>query len=112
MEQALEREPHRFLLSVCQNAFLSITCMLQEQGYMAARGSVTGIITTLENTWMVESDRAGNLQITEPVHCSTKGSPTEVSAMEVSLKLARPQQMLHDTGHAQAHQPSVYCCLS
>ncbi|CAL5218382.1 g52 [Coccomyxa viridis] len=62
-----------------------VGAVAQEQGYMAARGSVTGIITTLENTWMVESDRAGNLQITEPVHCSTKGSPTEVSAMELYM---------------------------
>lgn len=58
---------------------------------MSRRGHATGIITTYEYTWLLKTDKAGTVWVSDPIHCSNAGdskraSVTEARHLTISLE--------------------------
>lgn len=66
------------------------TCiaLLQELGYMAYHGYVTGIISTCQYTWLLKTNRRGDVWVSDAVEFSRQGDTSCVSVTEVD-KLPR-----------------------
>ncbi|KAL3155542.1 hypothetical protein ABBQ38_011094 [Trebouxia sp. C0009 RCD-2024] len=66
-------------------AYNALAVMSQELGYMSRRGHATGIITTYEYTWLLKTDKAGTVWVSDAIHCSNGGNSKHASVTEVLL---------------------------
>ena len=57
--------------------------LLQELGYMARRGHHTGIISTYEYTWLLDTNRNGDVRVSDAIHSARKGDDSCASVTEV-----------------------------
>ena len=57
--------------------------LLQELGYMARRGHKSGIISTYEYTWLLETDGSGLVRVSDAIHCARQGDGSCASVAEV-----------------------------
>ena len=55
---------------------------VQKLGYMSRRGHATGIITTYEYTWLLKTDKAGTVWISDAIHFSNGGNSKHASVTE------------------------------
>lgn len=57
--------------------------LLQELGYMARRGHETGIISTYEYTWLLKTNRSGQVWVSDAIHFARQGDASCASVTEV-----------------------------
>lgn len=56
--------------------------LVQELGYMSRRGHATGIITTYEYTWVLKTDKAGTVWVSDAIPFSNGGNCKHPSVTE------------------------------
>lgn len=56
--------------------------LVQELGYMSRRGHATGIITTYEYTWLLKTDKAGSVWVSDAIHFSKGGNGKDASVTQ------------------------------
>ena len=57
--------------------------LLQELGYMARRGHNTGMISTYEYTWLLDTNRSGDVRVSDAIHSARQGDDSCASVTEV-----------------------------
>ena len=65
-----------------QHGSYTLKKMVQELGYMSRHGHATGIITTYEYTWLLKTDKAGTVWISDAIHFSNGGNSKHASVTE------------------------------
>lgn len=60
-----------------------LVALLQELGYMARCGHVTCIISTYQYTWLLKTNRSGDVWVSDAVEFSCQGGSSCASVTEV-----------------------------
>ena len=70
-------------VGTCTSKSTQRAWFLQIYGYMCQRGLRSGIISSYHWSWICFADGRGSLSLSQPVYCTTTGTETELSCLQV-----------------------------